>query len=246
LLLGSGGSILPARAAGASSFFSSWRSRLITAPVWLALAYVTFGSGLRPFLLGAPGVDHQYSAVVQTATALAVLLVAAGMFWWPAIARTLSSRGIGMRLAGAIILIMVAWNLGQYARWAAHHDEVNYRASVELGRLLPPGTLVQGKLANGLALDNRIRPIFVGRGFGNYADRFDRNDVRYILTYDLPKVGYESQRGLIEEILDRYPNRQSVATFVVDETPGADRAVLIDKHPGAVPAAASGLHRARD
>ena len=248
LVLGSGASILPARA---TSTAASWRSRLITLPVWLGLAYVTFGSGLRPFLL-APGTEHPYSLAVRVATALAAVTVLCALVWWPAIARTLSSRGIGTKLAGAIILIMLAWNLGQYARWAAHHDDVNYRASMELGRLLPPGTLVQGKLANGLALDNRIRPIFVGNGFGNYADRFDRNDVRYILTYDLPWVGYESQRGLIEEILDRYPNRQSVATFVVDETPGADRAVLIDKHPpglktrGSAPAAASGLHRARD
>ena len=38
----------------------------------------------------------------------------------------------------------------------------NYEASLALGRVLPPGTLVHGKLANGLALENRIKPIFVG------------------------------------------------------------------------------------
>jgi len=241
LLFGSNAPMVSLRAAAAS-----WRSRLIALPVWLALAYVTVGSGLRPFLLGTPGSEHPYSVLVRTAAALAVLVVAAGLMWWPTIGRTLSSRAIGNRTAAALVVIMVAWNLGQFTRWAAHHDDINYRASVAVGKLLAPGTLVQGKLANGLALDNRIRPIFVGRGFGNYADRFDRDDARYILTYDLPRVGYESQPGLIEEILDRYPNRQSVATFEVDETPGADRAVLIDKHPGAVPAAASGLHRARD
>ena len=48
---------------------------------------------------------------------------------------------------------------------------------------LPPGTLVHGKLANGLALESRIRPVFVGRDFGNYEDRFRRDDVRYLLTY---------------------------------------------------------------
>ena len=47
---------------------------------------------------------------------------------------------------------------------------------------LAPGTLVQGKLANRMALENEIRPVFIGNGFGNYADRFDRDDVRYILT----------------------------------------------------------------
>jgi hypothetical protein len=115
---------------------------------------------------------------------------------------------------------------------------------VAVGELLPPGTLVQGKLANGLALENRIRPIFVGRGFGNYADRLDRPDVRYILTYDLPRIGYESQPGLIQEILDRYPHHDRLATFDVDETPGRDRAVLIDKHPEQ--AEAAGSSRARD
>ena len=248
LLLGANASMVSLRAAAAS-----WRARLLTLPVWLALAYVTIGSGLRPFLLGAPDSEHQYSALVRTAAALAVLVVAATLTWWPAVSRALSGETVNRsfpsarkRLPRSILLIMLAWNLGQYASWAMHHNDINYRASLEVGRLLPPGTLVQGKLANGLALENRIRPIFVGRGFGNYADRFDRDDVRYILTYDLPKVGYESQPGLIEEILDRYPNRQLVATFEVDETPGADRAVLIDKHPGAVPAAASGLHRAPD
>ena len=29
-------------------------------------------------------------------------------------------------------------------------------------------------------------PIFIGHGFGNYDDRLQRDDVRYILTYDLP------------------------------------------------------------
>ena len=115
--------------------------------------------------------------------------------------------------------------------WAASRTTHNYEASIALGRLLPPGTLVQGKLANGLSLDNRIRPLFIGNGFGNYADRLTRDDARYILTYDLPTLGYESSdgSGLIKEILDHYPKRAIVATFGVDETPGEDRAVLVDK-----------------
>jgi hypothetical protein len=88
--------------------------------------------------------------------------------------------------------------------------------------------------------------VFVGRGFGNYDDRFERDDVRYILTYELPREGYESQPGLIAEILARYPQRRRVATFDVDETPDFDRAALIDKQPGLASQAASGLHRARD
>jgi hypothetical protein len=111
-----------------------------------------------------------------------------------------------------------------------HAGDLNYRASIALGARLPAGTLVHGKLANGLSLENRIRPVFVGREFGNYADRLSRDDVRYILTYELPREGYESQPGLIREILERYPLRRVIETFDVDETPGPDRAVLIDKH----------------
>ena len=106
------------------------------------------------------------------------------------------------------------------------------RRSRSAGRS-PPGTLVQGKLANGLALENRIRPIFVGHGFGNYDDRLKRDDARYILTYVLPRVGYESQdgSGLIQEILDAVPQSPHRREFDVDETPDPDRAALIDKFP---------------
>jgi hypothetical protein len=141
----------------------------------------------------------------------------------------LSTRALPPRTAAILIAAMVLWNLGLFVRWAATRTQLNYRASVEIGRLLSSGTLVQGKLANGLDLDNQIKPIFIGRGFGNYADRFDRDDVRYILTYDLPKLGFESQPGLIAELLARYPYAQPVATFDVEETTDADRAVLIDK-----------------
>ena len=102
--------------------------------------------------------------------------------------------------------------------------------------MLPPGTLVHGKLANGLALENRIRPVFVGRGFGNYEDRKTRDDVRYILTYIAPSVGYESQRTTPSSrtCSTRIPNRTIIMTFDVAETAtGHDRAALIDKFGGA-------------
>src|SRR5690606_4365908 len=119
--------------------------------------------------------------------------------------------------------------------WAATRTFHNHDASVALGEMLEPGTLVQGKLANGMALETRIRPLFVGNGFGNYEDRLRRDDVRYILTYDLPRIGYESSdgSGLIQNILDHYPGWRTIATFVVDETRGEERAALIDKFPDA-------------
>ena len=110
----------------------------------------------------------------------------------------------------------------------------NVAASVELGMRLPPDTLVHGKLANGLALENRIRPVFVGRNFGNYADRKQRDDVRYILTYVAPCVGYEGP--VIADVLAAYPDHSIVMTFDVSETScGHDRAALIDKFGGRQP-----------
>ena len=91
---------------------------------------------------------------------------------------------------------------------------------------------MHGKLANGLSLENRIRPVFVGREFGNYADRKQRDDVRYILTYVAPRVGYEGP--VIKDVLDAYPERRIIMTFDVAETTGGhDRAAIIDKFGGA-------------
>jgi hypothetical protein len=88
---------------------------------------------------------------------------------------------------------------------------------------------VHGKLANGLSLENRIRPVFVGREFGNYADRLTRTDIRYLLTYIQPKLGYEGP--VILDVLEYLPGERIVATFPVQETSGDDVAALIDKFP---------------
>ncbi len=74
----------------------------------------------------------------------------------------------------------------------------------------------------------RIKPIFVGRGFGNYDDRLQRDDVRYILTYVAPYIGYEGP--VIQDVLEAYPDRAIIRTFdVAESATGHDRAALIDK-----------------
>jgi hypothetical protein len=84
------------------------------------------------------------------------------------------------------------------------------------------------KLANGLALENRIRPIFIGHEFGNYADRKQRWDVRYILTYTDPEIGHEGDQ--IKDVLAAYPGWRIIMKFDVAETPsGHDSAALIEK-----------------
>jgi hypothetical protein len=139
-----------------------------------------------------------------------------------------------MPLRGVVLVtvLLSAGNVVQYMQWAVGRTYKNYEAARELRRLLPAGTLVHGKLANGLALENDIKPIFVGRGFGNYDDRKTRDDVRYILTYIAPSLGYESQahNPVIQDVIDAYPNHKIIATFDVRETAtGHDRAALIDK-----------------
>ena len=119
--------------------------------------------------------------------------------------RCAARQRLAPALVGVLVAIAVGFNLIEYGQWAAHARRVQLsRVDRASAVSCAPGTLVQGKLANGLALDNRIRPIFVGNGFGNYADRLQRDDVRYILTYTLPRVGYESGHDgrLITELLD--------------------------------------------
>ncbi|MEO7272612.1 MAG: hypothetical protein ABI211_11485, partial [Vicinamibacterales bacterium] len=62
--------------------------------------------------------------------------------------------------------------------------------------------------------------------------RKGRDDVRYILTYVSPSLGWESQRQnpVILEVLDAYPDHRTIMTFdVAETTTGHDRAALIDK-----------------
>jgi hypothetical protein len=144
---------------------------------------------------------------------------------WPRIAAP--------RATIALALLVAAGNVAQFTQWAAGRTYANVEASRELGRLLPPGTLVHGKLANGLALENRIRPVFVGRNFGNYDDRLTRNDVPYVLTYVAPREGYEGP--VILDVLHAYPARRILRTFEVRESSaGYDRAALVEKGPPAI------------
>jgi 4-amino-4-deoxy-L-arabinose transferase-like glycosyltransferase len=226
-LVGSDRPWLPAGVAEAPA-----RTRWLALPLIVFLAYLVFGSVVRLAFLDAVR-EGVFRPTVRSSAALALVAGLVLIWKWAAVTGRLSRRQIPAWSLAALIAISVGWNLFEYGQWARQAEELNYRASVEVGRILPVGTQVHGKLANGLALENRIRPIFVGRGFGNYADRLTRDDVRYILTYVLPDVGYESQEGLIQEILDRYPNRRIVRTFDVDETTAVDRAELIDKLPHA-------------
>ncbi len=209
----------------------TWSQWLLTAAIIPLLAYIVIGSALRPWFLEAIEAGR-LSGVVRLSAALALVVGVAAASRLSRLRQWLASPP-SPAVAAAIVIGMSAWHLATFSVWARDRTELNYAASRALAAMVPPGTEVQGKLANGLSLENRIRPLFVGNGFGNYADRLQRDDVAYILTYDLPRLGYESaaDTGLIQQILEQYPSRTVVGTFLVDETPGVDRAVLISKFP---------------
>jgi 4-amino-4-deoxy-L-arabinose transferase-like glycosyltransferase len=204
----------------------SRRRALIALPIVLYAVYVVVGAIVRVAFL------YEISPNVRMAAGAALVFTVLLYATWPRIPRAISQPRWTPTAGLALALLVSAGSLAQYAQWATARTYKNVEASRYIGRLLPAGTLVHGKLANGLALENRIRPIFVGRGFGNYDDRKTRDDVRYILTYVTPSPGYESQRQnpVIQDVLDAYPGRRVVATFDVAETAtGHDKAALIDK-----------------
>jgi hypothetical protein len=202
------------------------RTRAALALPLVAFAcYVMAGAIVRVLFL------YEIRPNVRLAAALAVVATVLVYACWPRLSAWLASERWTPRAALLLTALVCAGDLVQFGQWAAGRSYKNVAASVELGRWLPPGTLVHGKLANGLALENRIRPVFVGRGFGNYEDREARDDVRYILTYVAPCVGYEGP--VITDVIDAYPERRVLFTFDVAETPwGRDRAALIDKFGG--------------
>lgn len=202
---------------------------LIVLPIAAYLLYVVCGSFVRLAFL------YEVRPAVRVSAGVAVAALAAGWWGWRRLSPWLS-RAWPAGTAFVVAGLAAAGGLAQFVQWAAGGRTYrNVEASRALGRLLPPETPVHGKLANGLALENRIRPVFVGREFGNYADRLSRNDVPYLLTYVAPRLGYEGP--VILDVLEAYPDRRIVWTFDVAESPGGhDRAALIEKGPPAVPA----------
>jgi 4-amino-4-deoxy-L-arabinose transferase-like glycosyltransferase len=202
--------------------------RLAFVPLALYAAYIVSGSLVRLAFL--------YEVRPAVRTGAAVALASAALAWAFRHRLTAAARRPWTPAAALIVVAILALGgVGQFVQFAVGRSYANVDASRELGRRLPPGTLVHGKLANGLALENRIRPIFVGRNFGNYADRLTRNDVPWLLTYVAPRTGYEGP--VILDVLAAYPEHRTVWTFdVAETTSGQDRAALIAKGPPAVAA----------
>lgn len=211
------GTLLPAEAATVSR-----RQVMVASPILLYSAYVICGPITRlPFL-------YEVRMPARLGAACALLLTAGIIAAWPRVRQAMATQAWKPVPALAVTALLAGSDLVQFGQWALDRSYKNYAASIALGEALPPGTLVQGKLANGLSLDNRIRPIFIGHEFGNYADRKQREDVRYILTYTAPWLGYEGSQ--IQDVLDASPGWRIIMTFDVAETHGGhDTAALIEK-----------------
>ncbi len=198
-------------------------------PLILYAMYVLAGSLVRV------GFERQISPGVRLGAIAAVLMAIALFATWPRPAQVMARGRWPRRASVVLLLIIVAGDAAAFVLWAAGRTSYNYEAMRSVADWLPPGTLVHGKLANGLALESRIRPVFVGRGFGNYDDRLERDDVRYVLTYTRPYLGYEGR--VIQDVL-RGGRWRVVRTFrVAETTTGDDEAALIEKLPRAAGAA---------
>jgi 4-amino-4-deoxy-L-arabinose transferase-like glycosyltransferase len=196
---------------------------LLAAPFALYAAYVALGPlGRLPFLYEVrPAVRLSAAAAVGTV----VLIYAA----WPAAARFAARGTIGRFGAGSLVALVMAGDVAQFVQWARERTYRNYMAMKVVAERIPAETLVHGKLANGLSLESRIRPVFVGREFGNYTDRLHRGDIKYVLTYISPRVGYEGP--VIRDVLNAYPDNRVLWTVpVAESTCGCDAAALVAKH----------------
>ncbi|MFB3853295.1 MAG: ArnT family glycosyltransferase [Vicinamibacterales bacterium] len=197
---------------------------LVAAPLVFFALYVLAGALVRLAFI------YQVRPGVRLGAAVAVSAGILIYATWPRLALFLSRDRWSPGAAVALALIVAAGDLAQYGQWAAGRSYKNHAAMKRIAELLPPGTLVHGKLANGLSLESRIRPIFVGQNFGNYEDRLVRDDIRYLLTYTSPALGYEGR--VIRDVLEAYPHWKVLATFEVCESAGGlDVAALVDKMP---------------
>lgn len=200
----------------------SGRQALAAAPAAALALFVAWGAVARvPFL-------YQTRPGVQLAAALAIVCLALAAWAWKRGLGEFVTRPWTARAAFVLAAVMLAGDLAQFAQWAGLRTYKNAEASREVGRLLPPGTQVLGKLANGLALENEIRPLYIGQGFGNYGDTRLLAEVPYVLSYLTPRLGFEG--AAILEVLDASPGWRVVMRFPVAETPGgSDVAALIIK-----------------
>ena len=148
-------------------------------------------------------------------------------------ARAVALEPSGRRPTAAVAssgVVLMAGDLAQFGQWASRAHLQERRG---LARARPNGCRRARSCTASSPTGSRsrtgIRPIFVGRGFGNYDDRLRAR--RCAVYFDLrsPRTSATKDRSS-KTCSTAYPNRAIIRTFDVAETAtGHDRAALIDK-----------------
>lgn len=127
-----------------------------------------------------------------------------------------------------IIISSIFINIGQYVWWLLTYEDSMYRASKELGKILPENTKVYGDFTPGLAMENKIISVYFEAPLMNYKNRFERDDIRYVLI--ILKREFSDNRKEVEEWKEHYPNMKLMRVFYINDAEGTEIG-LFDKFP---------------
>jgi len=137
-------------------------------------------------------------------------------------------------LAAIFVIFLI-----QYLSWVTQLDYTAYSTSIELGEILPEKIKVQGTMASSVSLENKICSIpIMDINSDSNIDVLNRTDIKYIITYVYPKIGYGSPATA--KLLQSYPNAKLIKQWRTSEkmqnqTTGVYEYAyigLFDKYPG--------------
>lgn len=174
----------------------SMRGRLLVFVVaspllWVGMrsTYALITQGVRALI--STHVWYEPLNVIKDPVRLAMdfgpFMVIAGLIVIVWLVRPVSLSPIVVRVCLATAILLQVVFFGDYAR---HRTYTVVTASRELGRLLPPGTVVLGNCADCLSWENRIKPIFTRYGI-TYANR----DESKLARWNAPYVMVPSRSG---------------------------------------------------
>jgi len=127
-----------------------------------------------------------------------------------------------------VVMLSILIDLGQYASWSLRYDDSFYRASRELGQMLPENEKVYGMFSTGLSIENKIIPVYHEVPLINHKNRFERDDIRYILI--VLKSDFHTGEREVAEFKEYYPKLKLIRIFYINDAEGTEIG-LFDKFP---------------
>ncbi len=113
-------------------------------------------------------VERFYPAIMKgDFSGLAVFITAAAALWLGCVITTilLRKRLITImrnpRFPAIILSLILVLQIFQYGKWFLFHEHTLYTASQELGRELPPNSILAGSWSAGLVVENRMRAVIL-------------------------------------------------------------------------------------